>query len=687
MLRFFIPVLAMLWIPTAYSQTRFNTSVPLLLEYESKAWNKDPRKADSSALLLRDNLSKRIVQIELTETGDNTNEFVGQYSVNWGEKEVIPEVYLVPQELAKSPEQMQKVESLIKEGALLRKPFFFRMKEKKLQVLTVYDTKEQALAAFEEHRRLRTATAPPIDPAALEAQSNAARSLERKKLENDSAEHLNERGKLEAEEKARQENLKKQQDQFAAEEKERRKRLAEQAAELGINLYKTGQYNEAEKEFSRARELDPSHTGFFFQYGATLYRNGKYNRSLAVLSLAQGPGVNPVEREFFIASNHMKLKENENAIRHFESVKNSDDKVLSPVAAFYAGVVQYENENYQASKANFEFVLDHSADPALDRQAESYIEQIANISAFHMERQRKYILSVNAGLTYDSNILAIPKTQISQPTDLSGFRWSYGGSFEYRAFYSMKHELSALLSANDVYSTDQSFKAAQSFQDMDPLSLSLYLPYKYKGLAWGKAYQMTLSPGYESLAMNADSSGPRETILTSAVLRNDHTFVMAENWFSTYSIEFRQDQSSIDTSLTPEEDLTGTRLTLSAAQTFFQDQRKTEAWIYELGAAQSKTNGSNASFNRIDAAVSYMAPWKWDTSWSARLGFFYSSYPEHTTGRTDNGQSLALALRKPFNTSLSGILLMNYTNNGSTHESYDYNKYMLSTMLSWTVSP
>ncbi len=161
---------------------------------------------------------------------------------------------------------------------------------------------------------------------------------------------------------------------------------------------------------------------------------------------------------------------------------------------------------------------------------------------------------------------------------------------------------------------------------------------------------------------------------------------MSEDWFSTYALEFRSDTSLLDTSSTPDEDLTATKITVSTTQTFFQNQKKTEAWIGELGASQNTASGKNATYSRVDLAATYMAPWKWETIWTARLGIGSANYSEHTSGRTDTNTALALALRKPFSENLSGTLTGVYTINSSTLETSDYSKYLIMTGISWTGS-
>lgn len=684
MLRFFISALTVLSPLFVFAQAKVDATKPLRLEYSSKSWNKNPNLAETWAVIMRDAKSKKIVRVVLEETQNNSSVFVGSYSVSWGDNELLPEIYIAPQDMIKTNEQLKRFEVMIKEGVLLRKPYFVRVDAKSNQVLTVFDTKEQALQALEEYRRVRLQVNTPVDRAAMEAEANAAKAAAQKAAELLAQKQVSERLRMEEEEKKRQEELKRQSQALEAAEKARRQALAKKAAEEGLRLFQEGKFAESETQFQKATELDPGNTSFYYKYGVALYKTEKYNRSMVFLDLAQGNDINPTEREYYKSLNRMKMNELDSALSGFQSVKKTNDKALSPSAAFFAGVINFQQEKFDDAKADFEYTLDNSSDPAMDKQAEAFIEQIANAMAFKKEQSKRLILTFNLGLMYDSNILSVANSQLDQPTDLEGFRWSYGGTAEYRFHYTARHEFSAVLTAGDMYSQDSKFQANENFQKSDPLTSSLYLPYKYKGQALGKGYQLTLSPGYEIIQMDTDGDGSRAAIINSTVLKNDHTFVMSNDWFSTYALEARNDKSLIDSSASPDDDLTATKVGLSTTQSYFMNSKKTEAWIGEFGASQNTAAGKNSTYTRIDLAATYMAPWKWETTWTARLGLYNANYSQHTTGRQDTNIAAVLGLRKPFSESLSASVTGIYTINQSTYEASDYKKYIIMTGLSWT---
>lgn len=667
-------------------KTKIERAKPLRLEYSSKAWNKDPNSADSSNIIFRDSNSGKLAKIELVETDNDSSVFVGFYAITWETSgEIVPEIFLIPKKMSSSAEQLKNIENLIKDGTLLRKPYFVRI-DRNSQSIRVFDNSAQAIQAYEEFRKTPTGK-PVVDPAALEAQRKAAMKAEEARLADLARRQELERKRLEELELRRKEELKRQAELMDAAEKARRQAKAKQLAAEAMNLYRAENFVESEKKFAEATELDPNNNAFYYQYGVVLYKNEKFQKSLVVLDNAKGNGVNAGELLYFKGLNHMKLKEFDTAKKEFEIVKSKNDKNISPTAAFLAGVIDFQREKYEDAKKNFEWVLDNSEDPKMDQQCDSYIEQIANIMAFEAERRKRFLFTFNFGLMFDSNILAVSNSQIDAgtATGLEGYRWMYGGSAEYRMVYGPTHEFSAILNASDMYSQDKNFKAEASFQNTDPLSMSLSTPYKYKGMIGTKPYQLGLTPSYETISMNADATGPRELIIASTVMKIDQTFVMNDNWFSALNLEHRNDSSKIEVSST-DDDSSATKSTLMTTNTFFQDQKKTVAWIAELGGSSNNAKGVNQRYSRYDLGVTYMFPVFKDAAMTAKLGYYNANYSEHTSGRTDRNTALSVSYSQPLTESLRLAISANYSTNASTQSSSDYKKYTLMTMLSWNGS-
>jgi hypothetical protein len=665
----------------AFAQGRLLTKKPLKIDYRSPGWNKNPTSNDSSMVLLRDSKTGRIAKILLTETRDDSGDFEGSYVVSWDEKEIVPEVYILPSTMEDSPSL--NVEKLIKDGMLLRKPYFLRT-DSGTQKITIYDTKQQALEALEEYRRIH-AVKPTVVATAIEAQANAKTASEIATPIADAAANAIVRSDAELAEKKRQDEAKAAQEKLGAAEKVQKKAQAKKLAAEANADFKAEKFVEAEDKFEKATALDPENKDFYYQYGVSLYKTDKFEQSLAVLNLADGQGVDQNEKQFFQGLNRMKLKDKEAAVKDFEAIRDRGDKTMGPSAAFYAGVTRYDLENYEEAKKNFEYVLDNSSDPTLDKQSESYIEQISSVMAFQKEKAKKIILSFNLGLMYDSNVLQLSNSSIEQGTasDLLGYRWTYGGTVEYRPIYGQKHEFSAVLAISDMYSTDLNFSAAKTFQDTDAFVNSIYFPYKYKGMAFGRGLLAVVTPGFETMAMNADALGQRETIINSTYVKSDNTLVMNEKWFSAYKLELRNDTSLLS-SASSDEDATATKITLGTAQTLFVDAAKTKAVIGEAGMSLNNAKGKNARYTRFDLAGTYMTPVGWQTTGIARLAFYDANYSESTTDRRDFDTAITLGFSRPYTDTVTFSLNGVYTTNTSTVASSDYRKYLVMAGMSWT---
>lgn len=656
-----------------------DSNKPVKVDYSSKSWNKSPDKADAAKILFRDAGSGRLAQIEMQESGINSGYFVGYYQISFRpEADVLPELYVVPQKMLSSLDQLKKIEQLIKEGVLLKKPFFLRQESANLQAISMFDTREQALQAYQDYKSNK----PLVDRAALEAQQRAQILAEKLNLEALAKKQELERQRLEAEEKRKLDEKKRLQAEMDAATKLARQKQALALADEAMKLYRKEDFKGAEEKFEKSSELDPNNSTIYYQYGVTLYKNEKYNKSLVSLNLASGKDVNPVEKEFYIALNHMKLKEFDSAYKEFINVKNKNDKMLSPSASFFAGVIDFQKERYDESQKLFEYTLDNSNDAKMDQQAEAYIEQIANIKSFLTNKAKTFIITANLGLMHDSNIL---NSATNTSTSLAGFRWAYGGGVEFRPIYTPNHEFSTTLNLSDMYSTDSGMKAKTEFQNTDPLSYILAFPYKYKGQAMGKPYQMTLSPSIESTSMNADGAGSREKIVDSTVLKNDNTFVMNEDWFATYSFEIRSDSSKIAVA-DPNEDQTASKITVGTSQTFFKNKKKTEAMIFDAAVANNAANGNNQKYLKLDVGLAYTQPWLWATNWNGKLALSQTNYGSHSSSRKDTSYTLSTGLQKPINDSWASSLNFSYVNNGSNLDSNKYNKYTLMLGMAYNTS-
>jgi tetratricopeptide (TPR) repeat protein len=654
----------------------------------------------SLLIILRDSASGRMAKLDLQTYNEKTKSIEGYYRISFAaDKDVIvPEVYVFPASLIKAgADQFAKIDQLIKDEILVRKPFFLKLDTENNQLITVFDSKEQAVAAFKDFRSVPVS--PLVNPqnrempgrdivnkAALEAARLAALEAEKQRIE--ALQKIAEANRIKAleEEKLKREEALKEQQRLDEAERNRRKKVASDTVAEALAAYKAQNFAVAEEKFKNAIALDPSNEQYYFQYGVTQFKLGKYNQSISSLRQAQKGDYNPLEKNYFLALNYMKLKEMNFAFNEFMVVKKGNDKVLSPAAGFFAAVIDFNREKYDDAKANFEYVLDNSDDKNLDSQSEAYLEQILSIKQFQEEEKKKFILSFNAGLNYDSNVLALAPENYSSLSDsgISGIRTIYSGTLEYRPIYKAKHEFSATLTYADMFSTDTKLKGVKLFQNADPLVLGFGLPYKYKGMVFGKGYQFGFTPGYELTNMNSDGAGTRENVLKSNYFKFEQTFVMSEDYFAAYNLEYRMDNPAAVTSA--DDDLTNTKYTFNTSHTIFRDKKKTEAYVGDFSYVMTNAKGNNIFNTKMECGGTYLKPFYWDSSLSGRLSLGSTNYSKHTVGRKDTALGLALNLSKPLSVTQALVFSLGWNNMNSTLSTFSNTKTTFLAMWSWRPS-
>ena len=560
-----------------------DSSKVVKLTYGYPPWNKDPEKIDSATILLREGKTGQLIQISVEETAPDSSVFSGLYSLSWNNLQALnPEFYIPPQDLIEDQKNgMTKITEMIKSGQLRRKAFILRKYNTGLQVIEIYDSKDQAklaMRAFRAEEELSRVTTLDSDlknqqvvtRSAIDAASLAEQIEEQKRA----AESLIERARLaQLEALKAAENVKKF-ELLTPKQKQEKQKLAAQTAKDALADYQNSKTDEALKKFETATITDPENKSYFFQYGIVLYKAEQFNRSLVVLDLAQDmeldkkSEVDPVEINYYVGLNNYRLKLYKDAMSAFDQVVASNHEVLSGSARFYIGVCHFEQVHYKEAQESFQGVLDNSKDPKLDERAEQYIEQILRVQQFEAERAKKWYVSGTFGLIFDSNVtyssdIALQNT----PTNTAGERVLTTGSLKYRPVYEADHEFATQIDITNIYTTDTSLRFSQTLHNTDPFLVDLTAPYTFKGIFLGKGYKLDVVPGYESLSMSINSNTDK-VIQNSLILKSLGTVIMDENWFANYNFELRQDNSNLDAS-TGDDNESAVNIKLTDANLFF----------------------------------------------------------------------------------------------------------------------
>lgn len=662
--------------PAKPTGPQLNTSNSVRINYAFAAWNKSATKIDSGSLLMREGASGRMVQIHLTETEPDSAKFSGLYSISFQNIDKLKvEFYVPPQNLLESSDGMKKLSAMIASGKLVRNPFILRRSPTGQQSIEIFDTREQAQAALKAYRAEQQVQGLQNQKFPSDQQMEMAKATAEAAAKIAEATAAAERVRLEQlEAQKRTEALAKQAALNQAEKERRKKQAADLGAE-GLKLFQVGQFKEAVEKFGQAVELDPDNHTYYFQYGVAYYKVENFDKALVYLRMAEGAGVNPVERDFFIGLAHFRIKEFPPALEAFDKVVASKAGDMSAAAQFYRGVVLFEQKKWPEARDAFQIVLDTSKDPELDKRAETYVEQILRIQQFEMERSRKWQFSATVGEQYDSNVTLTSDSSLSQgaQTNVAGYRSLLMGSGRYRPVYDERREFATQLDVMYMYTVDNSFASAQNLRNADPLVVTLTMPWTHKGLVWGKGFKSDITPGFESITMSAEDNTAKE-IISSVLLNFTNLIVMNEKLYSNFNVELRRDQNEMQ-SVTGDNDSTAIKVKLVNSNLHFLGDSKSKFLTSEADITFNNAQGKNATYNRIDLAVGYIQPFYMETSALAKLAYYYLSYPLKTDNRVDNDFTLTAGLSKKLNDTYSTGLVGTYQINNSTADTYTYKKW------------
>lgn len=468
--------------------------------------------------------------------------------------------------------------------------------------------------------------------------------------------------------------LAEQQARLSNEQKQAQLQKAKKYATHAMNLYKAGQFPKAIKFFNLATEFDPENLEYLYQYAICLYKNKEYNRSLALLSLSEGAEVNSVERSYYTAMNHMMMKDRETALKKFAELKEEGHPELSPMAGFYAGHLEYQKQNYSAARKHFEWVVDHSKNPKLDRESEKMLDEIDRQENFIAATREKYHYSFYIGPQYDSNVLNIAAASVS--TGVAALRANYGATFGIFLYRKPNFDFSTELALNDYYSTKTNFSSDATLQTADALEGSVSLPVRWE--------KFDITPAYKTIYL-APSGGTRTLAISSTVLSVEHSALLAPTWILRSKIEGSSDQSKLSVTST-DDSQSGSRATVSFSFIKLYDLKGENSLTTEIGYSKNQTEGINYRSTKPSVALTYAFPGWWRNLAMTRLDFYQQAFTEATTSRTDQVWSLLASQSKKFAQNWDFTFGAQFSSSSSNVETYKYDKYMLTTLFTYSRS-
>jgi tetratricopeptide (TPR) repeat protein len=481
--------------------------------------------------------------------------------------------------------------------------------------------------------------------------------------------------------KSRIELIEQQQKLTDAQKQQREERAAE-LAKKADEAYAKRNYKQALDGYTQAALLTPNDESLFYRRGVTLYKTGNYAKSLSALS---GLEVDPsltTEKDYYVALNHLKLKDYDRALKELIEVREEDSEELGPTASFFAGNIEFQKQKYPAARKSMEYVLDHSKDPKLDRSAEEMIEQIGRIEAAQASKSEKYRLTVFGGLAYDSNVLNIAENNVS--TDVKAWRLVYGASAVAFLSRTVDTDLSVQLSLSDYYSLDSSFRGNSTLQAADALELGISLPYHRDLTLSKRTVGLEVTPSYKNIYMSP-TGGTRSVVIRSTALATTVSTPLQSDLLGSARLDLGRDESLLDTSV-GDNDLSGTRYGLTLIPLKLLDPKGQRIISGEISYLIDNTAGKEYRYERYGLAASYAFPTFRNGLGSLRVDYGVQNYRDATVPRKDTVGMLTAGYSKDLSRQWSWATTLQFTNANSDVDVYKYNKYLLMSLFTYNVS-
>lgn len=655
------------------------------ITYGNVSWNRDPGKLDEAVLVLRDARSEKIVLINLSENGPDESVFTGRFSVGWGTAEtLIPEVYIPLQTEVSSPSAKRKLIEKIRNKKMKRKPFILTQGENGQQVIEVFDTRGQAKVALKNYKRkirLRKAAEIPteiVSKASLEVAEDLKQAAHEAARKKEAIDAEAERIRLEQLEAKRKKDREAKAKSLAAAERVRRVKLAKKLANEAMRHYQKGEFPEALSKFEKAVDYDPTNRSYYFAYGATLYSNKKYNKAIVILNTVKGKS-NAAQKAYYLGMSYNRIKDYENSIKELEKAKNVKIEPLSSSAAFYQGVSRYSLKKWKPAKESFQWVLDNSKDPRLDEKAEEMIERITKIQFFENNKAKKHILTAGAGLQYDSNVLLqAENASNATASDKADIRFTGLAGYEYRPIFGKTREWS--IKSNLVYLYSQKTESSKA----DPMVVSLSSPYIMKGKnKKGQGYKTEINTKLDMIYMDPSEGKNRKDILDTFGVEWKKTIIKKADQFTKYSANLLNNNSHTSSG---DDNSDGLSTAFGYSNTWFLDKKKSVGFIQDNTFTYYSADGKNQKYWKLDITATYLKPINWyNFTQIAKAGFYYSSYPDSDTSRSDTNINLNYMLNKKINDTWNFTWGGSYTKNSSSESSKSYSKFIINSMFtgSW----
>lgn len=666
----------------------------LSVYYKKLSWNQNPTKIETGYLYLRDRNTKKLIELNLTETEPDSSIFNVDFPIGVVKQaNIAAEIYSAPQTMLKGKNRLKTMETLIEDKSVKRKPFLLRVLRRKGQIVDVFDSKDEAIASYNSYKKQMGIDADGTESDSIIQVTNQETPNKKKVIDTSTLQSLfmanennldanNEKNKelrevLKGMEEKRRSSIKNNAKSWSRTKTSRNTNIATDLIKKAVKGIKKQSYTESMNSFFKASDLMPKSGDVYEQYGVSLFREKKYNQAIIILNNSTPSSKRTMEKEFYLGMSYYQLKDYESAITHFDKVIQANDKSFAATAAFYKGTALIELMKFDESRKAFQYVLDNSTDPNMDKRAENFIEYALDRKALEEKRSNWFFIDGVLGLIYDSNIVFAADQARDQglATNVEGWRFLAQATAKARPFYTDTDEISVAFDLTAMKSVDEDFSKNTTAEQADPYIFAIGVPWTHRGTLSGRGYFFDLTPSYQNIIMDLDGTG-NETITKTIQLDFDNTLVVNKNWIAKGDLSLSSNDSKI---LTDETGADSFASTLKLSSIFILNKDLERYLIPEFAYRINNANSSSYSFNRMDLAVTYTSSIFEVFMWNSRAAYYLANYENN---RTDNNYTLSTGLSARLSSHWNWGLMASYIINDSTTN--DYKKYNVVSTFSFS---
>lgn len=172
----------------------------------------------------------------------------------------------------------------------------------------------------------------------------------------------------------------------------------------GVTRARLNDYRGAADDLRAVAEANPQLEQATLELGVALVEGEEYRAALPWLERAQQVESLQPEASFFLGIAQLRLGQLDAARGNFE--RSANDPRLSLATSYYQGVVAYQSKDRSSAEAHFKQVVAAQPDSEMAREANRFLEAIANGST--IASSALYSVYAEVGFQYDSNVQLAP---------------------------------------------------------------------------------------------------------------------------------------------------------------------------------------------------------------------------------------------------------------------------------------